>query len=62
MSEFKKFPFITPPMKIQEQFVERVQIIEHQKAIAQKSLEKSEELFNSLLQKAFKGELVPQNA
>ena len=58
MSEFKKFPFITPPMKLQEQFVERVAVIEEQKAIAQKSLEKSEDLFNSLLQKAFKGELV----
>lgn len=58
MSEFKKFPFITPPMKLQEQFVERVAVIEEQKAIAQKSLEKSESLFNSLLQKAFKGELV----
>lgn len=58
MSEFKKFPFITPPMKLQEQFVERVAVIEEQKAIAQKSLEKSDELFNSLLQKAFKGELV----
>lgn len=57
MSEFKKFPFITPPMKLQEQFVERVAVIEEQKAIAQKSMEKSEELFNSLLQKAFKGEL-----
>ena len=58
MSEFKKFPFISPPMKLQEQFVERVAVIEEQKAIAQKSLEKSEELFNSLLHKAFKGELV----
>ena len=36
---------------------ERVKLIEKQKAIAQKSLEKSEELFNSLSQKAFKGEL-----
>lgn len=58
MSEFKKFPFITPPLKLQEQFAERVAVIEEQKAIAQKQLEKSEELFNSLLQKAFKGELV----
>ena len=58
MSEFKKFPFITPPMNLQNQFVERVAVIEEQKAIAQMSLEKSEELFNSLLQKAFKGDLV----
>lgn len=47
-----------PPFELQNQFAERVAVIEEQKAIAQKSLEKSESLFNSLLQKAFKGELV----
>lgn len=47
-----------PPYDIQNQFIERVALIEEQKAIAQQELEKSEELFNSLLQKAFKGELV----
>lgn len=47
-----------PPIDLQNQFAERVAVIEEQKAIAQKSLEHSEELFNSLLQKAFKGELV----
>ena len=58
MSEFKRFPFITPSMKLQEQFTELITIIEQQKLLAQASQEKSEELFNSLLQKAFKGELV----
>jgi type I restriction enzyme S subunit len=58
MSEFKKFPFITPPISLQTQFAERVQVIEIQKAQAQASLVKAEELFNSLLHKAFKGELV----
>ena len=33
-------------------------VIEEQKSIAQASAVKSEELFNSLLQKAFNGELV----
>ena len=47
-----------PPTSIQNQFAERVQAIEVQKAQAQASLEKAEELFASLLQKAFKGELV----
>ena len=37
---------------------ENVVTIEEQKAIAQKSLEKSEDMFNSLLQMAFKGELI----
>ena len=46
-----------PPIELQNQFAERVAVIEEQKAIAQKSIEKSESLFNSLLQKAFKGEL-----
>jgi type I restriction enzyme S subunit len=49
---------ISTPISLQNQFAERIQNIEHQKAIAQKSLEKSETLFNSLLQKAFKGGLV----
>ncbi len=46
------------PYDLQKKFAERVEVIEEQKSIAQKSLEKSESLFNSLLQKAFKGELV----
>lgn len=57
MSEFKKFPFISPPIQLQNQFADRVQAIEAQKQKAQLELAKSEELFNSLLQKAFKGEL-----
>ena len=56
--DFYKLEVIQPSIKIQNQFAERVAVIEEQKAIAQASLMKSEELFNSLLQKAFKGELV----
>jgi type I restriction enzyme S subunit len=47
-----------PDIKVQTKFAERVQQIETQKAQAQQSLEKAEELFSSLLQRAFKGELV----
>lgn len=47
-----------PPINIQNLFAKRVALIIEQKAIAKKNLAKSEELFNSLLQKAFKGELV----
>jgi type I restriction enzyme S subunit len=54
----RELPILFPPIELQNQFAERVAVIEEQKAIAQKSLEKSESLFNSLLQKAFKGELV----
>ena len=54
----EQMQFISPPIKLQNQFAERVKAIEEQKSIAQASALKSEELFNSLLQKAFNGELV----
>lgn len=57
MSDFKKFPFISPPISLQNQFAARIEKIEIQKQIAQQSLAKSEQLFNSLLQQAFKGGL-----
>lgn len=57
MKIFERIEFLSPPLELQNQFAERVAVIEEQKAIAQKSLEQSESLFNSLLQKAFKGEL-----
>jgi len=57
MSDFKKFPFISPSIELQNQFAERVQMIATQKQQAQEALAKSEELFQSLLQRAFKGEL-----
>ncbi len=50
-------PTIVPPISLQNQFASRIQAIESQKSQAHKSLEKAEELFNSLLQRAFKGEL-----
>ena len=58
LNMFRDFEFPLPPLNLQTQFSERVQAIELQKAQAQASLEKAEELFNSLLQRAFKGELV----
>lgn len=48
---------ILPPIELQTQFAERVQMIENQKQQAQEALAKSEDLFQSLLQRAFKGEL-----
>lgn len=54
----KEFVFIDVPIEEQNQFAERVQAIEAQKELSQQELDKAEELFNSLLQKAFKGELV----
>ena len=46
-----------PPIELQNKFGERVRLIEEQKQQAQVTLKKSEDLFNSLLQRAFKGEL-----
>lgn len=53
----KDLEFMMPHIKLQNQFAERVQLIETQKQQAQEALAKSEELFQSLLQRAFKGEL-----
>ncbi|MBP9849302.1 MAG: restriction endonuclease subunit S [Flavobacterium sp.] len=46
-----------PPIALQNQFAERVQLIETQKEQAQEALVKSELLFQGLLQQAFNGEL-----
>lgn len=56
----KNYEIIFPHRNLQNQFAERVKLIEQQKELAQQALQKSEELFNSLPQKAFKGELVPE--
>lgn len=54
----KKYEVINPPFKLQNEFEELFKKTENQKAQAQASLQKSEALFQSLLQRAFKGELV----
>jgi type I restriction enzyme, S subunit len=56
-TQLRRFPVLCPPIVLQNQFAERIQLIEAQKQQAQRSLEKSEALFNSLLQRAFTGEL-----
>ena len=53
----KSYEVINPPITLQNQFAERVAVIEAQKQQAQLELAKSEELFQSLLQRAFNGEL-----
>jgi type I restriction enzyme, S subunit len=52
------FESISPPIDLQNKFASMVEEIEKQKQLAEESLKQSEALFNSLLQKAFKGELV----
>ena len=53
----KEIVFYLPPLELQIQFAERLAQIEKQKHQAEEALVKAEELFNSLLQNAFKGEL-----
>lgn len=57
MDTLRDFQIILPPIQLQNQFAERVAVIEAQKQQAQLELAKSEELFQSLLQRAFNGEL-----
>ena len=54
----ERFEMPVPAIELQNQFADRVQAIESQKAQAQASLSQAEDLFNSLLQRAFKGELI----
>lgn len=57
LTDIRKLSIISPPIQLQNQFAERVAVIEAQKQQAQLELAKSEALFQSLLQQAFKGEL-----
>ena len=56
--QLQNIQVIVPPIDLQNQFTERIQAIEAQKTQAQASLIQADNLFNSLLQRAFKGELV----
>ena len=53
----EEFELPVPNLILQNQFAERVAQIEKQKQQAEASLVKAEELFSSLLQRAFKGDL-----
>lgn len=54
--QIENFPIITPPLGLQEQFANKVSQIEKQKWLMQESIGELENLFSSLMQKAFKGE------
>ncbi|MDC1106976.1 restriction endonuclease subunit S, partial [Prolixibacteraceae bacterium] len=56
-SQIKNLMVPLPPLLLQQSFADRISKIESQKVLAQKSLSESEDLFQSLMQKAFKGEL-----
>jgi type I restriction enzyme S subunit len=56
--KFLELKIINPPIKLQNQFAEKIELIEKQKELTKQELQESEDLFNCLLQKAFKGKLV----
>nr|WP_255473860.1 MULTISPECIES: restriction endonuclease subunit S [unclassified Flavobacterium] len=58
VKDIKNFKIILPDLELQKQFAEKITLIEQQKELAKQELKESEDLFNCLLQKAFKGELV----
>ncbi|PLR82615.1 restriction endonuclease subunit S [Bacillus canaveralius] len=55
--QIEKLPIISPPHYLQNNFASIVQHIEKQKSLMQSSLVELENMYNALLQKAFKGEL-----
>ena len=57
ISHITDMKVVIPELNLQNQFAARVAQIEKQKQQAEASLVKAEELFSSLLQRAFKGEL-----
>lgn len=56
--DIKKYELIIPPIELQNRYSKNIQSIEKQKQIFKTNLESSNSLFNSLIQKAFRGELV----
>ncbi len=60
MSVFKEFKFIAPPITLQNKFAAIAQNIQQQKQQVKQQIEQSENLFQSLLQRAFKGELIKE--
>lgn len=58
LTRMVKIKLPLPPLTLQGQFEKKVSLIELQKGKLNLSLKKSDELFQSLLQLAFKGELV----
>jgi len=58
----KDYLVIFPPKAMQSEFAARLLKVETQRSIVHSNVEKSALLFNSLLQKAFKGELTSNKA
>lgn len=57
MNDFRNFEVPIPPIELQNQFVDFVKQVDKLKFEMQESLKELEDNFNSLMQRAFKGEL-----
>ncbi|MDH5547139.1 MAG: restriction endonuclease subunit S [Gammaproteobacteria bacterium] len=57
MSTFKEFAFIVPPIELQKEYLRRVASVNSSRKKIRSMAGKSEELFSSLVQQAFRGEL-----
>ena len=61
-SKIKEIRVGIPPLELQKEFARRIDVLDGLKRQAQKNLKNSTTLFNSLLQRAFKGELTSSKA
>ena len=57
-SDIQSLTFLNPPINKQTEYMNKIRTINAQKSVIKTSIENSYTLFQSLLQKAFKGELV----
>ena len=58
MGQIAKWKVPIPPIELQKKFALQLETLESQRIVLDRNISKSEDLFNSLLQRAFKGELV----
>ena len=56
--KLNKLPIPLPPLELQKSFGVKIKEIEKQKMLLEQSLKEMDSLYNSLLQKAFQGELI----
>ncbi len=57
----ENIPLLLPPLSLQNEFASKVEKIEAQKELLEKSLKLMEDNYNNLMQRAFKGELFDIN-
>jgi len=60
-SKLEKLEIPVPPIKLQNEFAEKVQKIEAQKVLMQQSLVEMKNNYNSLMQRAFRGDLFEES-